>query len=59
MRCPHCGHVFDEVQRWTDDDLGRAVREDASARLEVSSVRETVEPPDDTVIRGEVGVHDG
>jgi predicted nucleic acid-binding Zn ribbon protein len=54
VRCPNCGHVFDEVHRWTDTD--DVIREDASARLEADvTVREPV-VADEDVLRGEIGV---
>jgi hypothetical protein len=60
--CTHCGGTgIEPVHRWTDteaDELERAVREDASGRLENVTVREPVAPPEDE-LRAEIGVTDG
>jgi hypothetical protein len=64
IECPKCHTQFtpdgEAAVRWTDDgdvnpDYGRAVEQDASARLEVDTVREPVAPPEN-VLRAEIGV---
>lgn len=57
--CRRCNGTGEEpaeepVNRWVDTNPDYAT--DASARLEVSSVREPVEPPNDAVVRGEISV---
>jgi hypothetical protein len=60
--CTHCGGTgIEPVHHWTDteaDELERAVREDASARLTVEVAAREPVVADEDVLRGEIGVHD-
>jgi hypothetical protein len=40
MKCPNCGHIFDEVHRWVDEMSDAVAREATVAHGDDSPVRE-------------------